>query len=618
MSSTPLELLAPARNADIAIEAIKHGADAIYIGAPAFGARAAATNSIDDIKRAVDFAHPFGVKIYVTLNTILYDDELSEVQAIVDELYRIGVDGLIVQDMAYLKLNLPPIALHSSTQCDTRTPDKAQRLEQSGFSQIVLARELSLNEIRQIKEVTTVPLEGFVHGALCVSYSGNCQASQLATGRSANRGECAQMCRLAYDLTDKNGKVIKQGQHLLSLRDMNRIDRLADLADAGIRSFKIEGRLKDVNYVKNIVAAYRKSLDGVIDQSDGRYCRASFGKSEFTFTPSPEKSFNRGFTDYFLNGRPAPGVTMGNHATPKWVGAEVGTVINASSQVITAKLTATLANGDGLGYFDKQGQFTGFRLNRVDGRKLFPASAVDIEPGATLYRNSDKLWDDMMQGKTATRTIAVNFTLRNIDNHRIALDADDERGNRVTATIDSDFAEANTPQEANRQRILAKLGATVYRLNSLTDLAGNRFIAASTITELRRRATDLLDSAQRATYKYDRRRPSQLADDAFDGLTLTYHDNVSNRAAFDFYKSHGAKIKEKAIEVDAPSRQKDVVVMTTRYCLRRELDACLKTSQASKLPSDLQLRAPAGIFRLEFDCRNCEMHVIRQGEKQNK
>jgi putative protease len=618
MSPTPLELLAPARNADIAIEAIKHGADAIYIGAPAFGARAAATNSIDDIKRAVDYAHPFGVKIYVTLNTILYDNELDEVQQIVNQLYSIGVDGLIVQDMAYLKLDLPPIALHSSTQCDTRTPDKAQRLEQSGFSQIVLARELSLEEIRQIKAVTTVPLEGFVHGALCVSYSGNCQASQLATGRSANRGECAQMCRLAYDLTDKTGKVIKQGQHLLSLRDMNRIDRLAELADAGISSFKIEGRLKDVNYVKNIVAAYRIALDQVIAQSEGRYCRASVGRSEFTFTPEPDKSFNRGFTDYFLNGRPAPGVRMGNHATPKWVGTEVGTVLTASPQVITAQLSATLANGDGIGYFDKQGQFTGFRLNKVDGRKLFPASPVDIEPGTTLYRNNDKQWEDKMQGKTATRTIAVNFTLRNIDSKRIALDAEDQRGNRITATIDSDFAEANTPQEANRQRNLAKLGATIYRLDQLTDILGNRFVAASVITELRRHATDLLDSAQRATYKYDRRRQSQLTDKTFDGLTLTYHDNVSNRLAFDFYKSHGAKIKEKAIEVDAPSRYKDVVVMTTRYCLRRELGACLKTPQAKQLPNDLQLRAPAGIFRLEFDCRNCEMHVIRQGEKQNK
>jgi putative protease len=426
------------------------------------------------------------------------------------------------------------------------------------------------------------------------------------------------MCRLAYDLTDKTGKVIKQGQHLLSLRDMNRIDRLAELADAGISSFKIEGRLKDVNYVKNIVAAYRIALDQVIAQSEGRYCRASVGRSEFTFTPEPDKSFNRGFTDYFLNGRPAPGVRMGNHATPKWVGTEVGTVLTASPQVITARLNTTLANGDGIGYFDKQGQFTGFRLNKVDGRKLFPASPVDIEPGTTLYRNNDKQWEDKMQGKTATRTIAVNFTLRNIDSKRIALDAEDQRGNRITATIDSDFAEANTPQEANRQRNLAKLGATIYRLDQLTDLLVNRFVAASVITELRRRATDLLDSAQRATYKYDRRRQSQLADNTFDGLTLTYHDNVSNRLAFDFYKSHGAKIKEKAIEVDAPSRYKDVVVMTTRYCLRRELGACLKTPQAKQLPNDLQLRAPAGIFRLEFDCRNCEMHVIRQGEKQNK
>jgi putative protease len=614
MKSTPLELLAPARNADIAIEAINHGADAVYIGAPAFGARAAATNTVEDIARAVEHAHRFGARVYVTLNTILYDNELDDVQRLVKELYTIGVDALIVQDMAYLEMDLPPIALHSSTQCDTRTPEKAERLEQSGFSQVVLARELSLDEIRAIRSRTTVPLEGFVHGALCVSYSGDCQASMVATGRSANRGECAQMCRLAYDLTDADGKVIIANRHFLSLRDMNRIDRLKDLADAGIQSFKIEGRLKDAAYVKNIVAAYRRTLDEVISNSDGQYCRASFGTVDLTFTPTPTKSFNRGFTDYFLGGRPASGVKMANHATPKWIGESVGRVKRNHGQCIIAELTEQLSNGDGLGYFNALGQFTGFRLNRIDGNKLFPASAVDIAEGAELYRNSDKLWDDLMQSKTAQRYIDVDFTLRGIDNDRIALDATDSRGNSVTTTIESAFAEAKTPQTDNRQRTLAKLGATIYRLNRLDDQTGNRFIAASILTELRRKAIDLLDTAQRARYMVDRRRKCTLDQHSLDGTVLTYHDNVSNHVAAEFYASHGAKIAEQALEVAMPKRNKDVRVMTTRYCLRRELGACLKTPQADTLPRELQLRAPAGIFRLKFDCKNCEMQVIRAAE----
>ena len=607
----PIELLAPARNAEIAIEALRHGADAVYMGASSHGARAAAGNSIDDLRRVADYAHQFGARLYATVNTIIYDDELDGVRRMIHELYRAGVDALIVQDMALLTMDIPPIALHASTQCDIRTPAKARFLAAAGFSQLVLPRELTLAETAEI--LAAVPQcapEAFVHGALCVSYSGDCQAGFMATGRSANRGECPQMCRLPYRLCDASGRDLAPERHYLSLRDMNRIDLLADMADAGVSSFKIEGRLKDAAYVRSTVAAYSASLDAVVAASGGRYCRASHGRSEAGFIPDVAKVFNRGYTSYFLNTpRREPG-RIASMASPKNTGERVGTVLSCRGKVLTARLNTALHNGDGLGYFDPDGRFAGFRLNKVEGNRLFAASDLRIAPGTPLYRNADKAYTDAVASARPQRSIALNMQLRGIDSERIALSITDERGNAVECVAEVPHQQANSPQTDARRRTLERLGGTIYRLESLDDGLADRFVAASALTALRRDALASLESAQRARYTYDRRRPCRLAPGDMADLTTTYHDNVANALAADVYTAAGATIAERAAEVERPTGE--TRVMTTRYCLRRELGACLRTPSAKRLPTPLYLCAPGIRYRLDFDCAACEMHVVAQ------
>ena len=607
----PIELLAPAKNADVARAALLHGADAVYMGAAHHGARAAAGNSLADIARTVTLAHTFGARVYVTVNTLVYENELAEVERLVADLYRIGVDALIVQDMALLRLDLPPIALHASTQCDIRTPERARFLADAGFSQLVLARECTLKEISAIAAaVPSTPLEAFCHGALCVSFSGDCQASLVHTGRSANRGECAQLCRLPYSLTDSRGNVIIRDRHLLSLRDLNRAAAIPAMLEAGISSFKIEGRLKDAAYVKNTVAAYRAILDRAIAAAPERYRRLSYGTSTLTFTPDLSRTFNRGYTPYFLTA--APREPMGSHLSPKSTGAPVGTVAGtARGKSFTARLTTPLANGDGLGYFGPDGKFTGFRLNRADGERLTAASPVEIPAGTTLWRNRDKAWDDLMAGETARRTIAVSMTLRILPDGRLALDVADEAGLRATATLAGPFAEARTPQAEARRRVLTKTGATVYAVTSVNDLAGPVFVAASALADLRRDALDLLSRTRAAARPLDLRRPERPEAKAPEHLT--YHDNVANSLARRFYTDHGAITIDPALEARPEPRRAagPLTVMTTRYCLRRELGACLKTPGASKLPADLWLRAPGIDLNLHFDCDACRMKVIK-------
>ncbi len=604
-SPRQLELLAPARDARIAIEAIKHGADAVYIGGPGFGARAAAGNSLTEIARAVDYAHQFGAKVYITVNTIIYDSELRQVERLISDLYRIGVDALIVQDMGILRLDIPPIALHASTQCDTRTPSRARFLQDVGFSQIVLARELSLSEIRAVASEVSVPIEVFVHGALCVSYSGDCHASCLAKGRSANRGECAQICRLPYDLTDSSGRILIEQKHLLSLRDLNQSAQLAALADAGASSFKIEGRLKDASYVKNTVAYYRHQLDTIINASPDRYCRASHGDIEVNFTPALDKSFNRGFTNYFLLDEQPRSIASVD--TPKSQGEKIGIVTSSRGNVIEAKLSVELSNGDGLGFFNEKSEFCGFRLNRVDGHRLYPASPVNISRGTTLYRNKDKQFDDILIGESASRTIPLNMTLRHVPDG-IALDISNLHGTAATTRINTPIAPAKTPQQQARLRVLSKLGGTIYRLNNLDDRLGDTFIAASVLADLRRSAIEALQQARQASHSYDYRRSENLSV-TLDTSSLSYHANVSNSLADKFYRSHGASDIEPALETSKPSHGQ-FVVMTTRYCLRRELGCCLKTPQASRLPRELFLSGGNLRLSLKFDCRQCRMKVI--------
>lgn len=609
---TKLELLAPARDAEIGRQAIIHGADAVYIGGPSHGARASASNSIEDISKLADFAHQYGAKVYATVNTIVYEDELPAVEKAIRQLYRAEVDALIVQDLGILRLDIPPIALHASTQCDIRTVEKAKFLADCGFSQLVLPREFTEHEIKMIREAIpdNVVLEAFVHGALCVSYSGDCQASCLANGRSANRGECAQMCRMAYNLVDANGNIIMKDKHFLSLRDLNRLAELPAMALAGITSFKIEGRLKDVVYVKNVVGEYRKALDKLIDASPQHFCRSSWGESRLNFVPDTNKAFNRGFTPYFFHRQPDKPFTnrMACLDTPKWIGEKVGTVTKNIGKSLVANLSVPLNNGDGLTFLDENNQFSGFRLNRIDKNRLFPATQIDIKPGTILYRNSDSKREQMLLGSTAQRIIPLDMTLRRPSDGIIALDIADDYGHQCTATISAATEEARTPQTDVRRKTMSKLGGTIFELRNIRDLIDPMaFVPISELTQLRRNGIELFTTAVKSTYKFDYRRNEDTSA-RVPNPKLTYHDNVANSKAREFYESHGAESIECAVEVSKPAI-KPITVMTTRYCLRRELDACLKTPQGKELPSPLYLQNKAVRYQLDFDCKNCVMHV---------
>ena len=604
-----IELLAPARDADIAIAAIDHGADAVYMGASHHGARADATNTLDDVGRACDYAHRFGAKIYATVNTLIYDDELIEVERLVHDLYRIGVDALIVQDLGLLRLDLPPIALHASTQCDLRTPEKAQFLEALGFSQLVMARELTLDEIAAIRRVTTVPLEAFVHGALCVSYSGRCAISQVLKGRSANRGECAQLCRLPYDLVDGKGRVIVEGKHLLSLRDMARHDRLEQMMAAGVSSFKIEGRLKDMGYVKNVVAYYRRAIDQVIERYPDRYGRASQGAAELTFEPALEKSFNRGFTHYFLDERrPQDGSSMASIDTPKSQGEYLGRALRCNGNTLKIDTKASLANGDGLSFTDARGQFSGARVNRALGNgTVLLREQADIGRGTPIYRTADKAFNDLLAKPSACRTIAVDAQLR-YTGGMLTLTLADERGNHVTHTVECDLQPAAKPQGDRQVAELGKLGGTIYRLRE-AQVPGDVFVPASLLARLRRETIDLLDRNHRITRPIDKRRPEDMSVPC-PITKLSPADNVANHLAEQLYRDHGVTDIAPALEARAPVTD-TTPLMHTRYCLRRQLGACLKGKRADSLPRELYLKTGNTLLKVNCDCKNCEMILTR-------
>lgn len=608
---TEIELLAPARDAATAFTAIDHGADAIYMGAASFGARSQAGNSIDEIASVARNAHRFGARLYVTVNTIIYDNELDDVRRLIWALWKADVDALIVQDLALTTMDgLPPIALHASTQCDTRSPEKARFLEDCGFTRIVLARELTLEEISAIHKSVKADLEVFVHGALCVSFSGDCQASYAITGRSANRGECCQVCRFKFDLEDSNKNKLIKGKHLLSLRDMNRLDDLETLLNAGAVSLKIEGRLKDEAYVKNVVGAYRRELDRIIAANPDRYKRSSYGRSTISFKPDPELSFNRGFTNYFLTSPTPKANSLATFNSPKWIGKKVGVVERNAGKAIVAQLTEKLNNGDGLGYYTSDGEFHGFRLNRIDGNRLYPAGYVSILPGTELYRNADKERTEIVNGKTATRRIDVSMTLRQL-NDRIVLEIRDEAGIEVSVAEDIEYQEARTPQEERRKKELEKLGDTIFNAVNITDECGQLFIPASILSRLRRNATDSLELARIISHKKERQ-GNRDENPTLPSKHLTRHDNIANHISAELYAQlTGKSTKDipQALECSGkPSRETQV--METRYCLRRELGACLKSKEGKNLPSQLFLTSEGKRFRLDFDCRNCRMKVI--------
>ena len=603
--SRPIELLSPAKDLNCGIEAINHGADAVYIGAPKFGARSAAGNSLDDIRELCEYAHLYGARIYVTLNTILKEDELEEAERMIWDLWRVGTDALIIQDMGITRLNLPPIPLHASTQTDNRTPEKVRFLEAAGFTQVVLARELSLNEIRRISEATTVPLEVFVHGALCVSYSGQCYLSAALSGRSANRGECAQYCRLPYTMVDATGTEIVSNKHLLSLKDMNRSDQLEALLDAGVSSLKIEGRLKDAGYVKNITAYYRKKLDAVLSRRP-EYRRASAGRSTYTFEPVAEKSFNRGFTTFLLEGRTAD-ITAFN--TPKSLGEPVGMVKEIKGNSFTVAGLKQLNNGDGLVFFNRKGELEGFRVNRVEANRVFPLDMPQLPPKTPLYRNFDQAFDKLLAKPSAERKLSVEIEF--LDNpFGFTLCMEDETGARIMLTEPFAKELARREQQDNIRTQLSKLGNTPFEASKVVvGLSENWFVPSSLLADMRRRGVEKLLEARRTRYPRETvKRVQPSVSIPFPERQLTYLGNVANGKARSFYQDHGVEQIDPAFEL---SPRKDVPLMFTKHCLRYSMGWC-PTYQKDKSPykEPYYLLYKDTRLRLQFDCKHCQMLVF--------
>jgi len=581
-SPSPIELLSPARDLACGIAAIDHGADAVYIGAARFGARAAAGNSTDDIAKLCDYAHRFGVKIYATINTLLYENEREEARRLAWDLYQAGVDALIVQDPVMLNLDLPPIPLHASTQMDNRTAEKVLKLKELGFNQIVLARELTLEEINSIhKAVPDVTLEAFVHGALCVSYSGRCYASEYCFGRSANRGECAQFCRLPFSLMDAEGHTLVKDKYLLSLRDMNRIQRIEEMMDAGVRSFKIEGRLKDIGYVKNVTAAYRQAIDAILERRT-EFVRSSYGTSTYTFTPDLSRSFSRGSTAYFLDGRTND---LASPDTPKSRGREVGHVKEVRRDCIIVSSTETFSNGDGLCFFDEEGHLQGFRVNRAEGNHLYFNSSPltphsSPRKGDRLWRSYDKQWEDLMAGKTAERRIPARFLLEETEQgFRLTFTADD--GTSCSKDFPAEHQPARTDQTGPIKEVLSKLGDTPYVCTDVeVRFSQPWFIPRSTLAEWRRSLIENL--------KLKIESSSKPLDNPVLYKRATFQSSIFN--------------------LQSP-------LMTCRFCLRHAWGQCLRENEKLKAKSE-KWREPLFLvlgdgrrFRLAFDCKKCEMKV---------
>ena len=631
-----IELLAPAKNLECGIAAIDHGADAVYIGAAQFGARQTAGNSTDDIAELTRYAHQFGAAVYVTVNTIVYEKELAALEHLLKQLVEMGVDAILVQDMAvleiYKKLKAEYVArgyrmpaLHASTQTDNRSADKVKWLKEDGFERVVLARELSLEEITDIhKAHPDVELEAFVHGALCVSYSGACYASQYFFNRSANRGECAQFCRMAFDLKDSDGETLIEDSYLLSLKDMCQLDRLGDLLEAGVCSLKIEGRLKDANYVKNVVATYSEALNAYIAKHTGKYCRSSYGRCTYTFTPALEKTFNRGFTHYFFNGRQKD---ISSFNTPKAMGEYVGYVKEIRRGSFNVAGTAMFANGDGLCFFNRQKKLEGFRVNRVENNRLYPLTMPkNLEPGMALYRNNDIEFERTMQGKTATRKLQVRFVVDVVDG-KLTFTATDECGRSANVVLNETPEKAQKSQHDNIVKQLEKLGNTVWTANeiSINNSADEFFIPSSHLAAVRRELLEALENTPVSNHT-DKQAVGETATNSVNANNTVYADtiniaNVANTTAQNYYAAHGVKNAPTAFELNSDYKAGSTTapsavppLMTCRYCLRYALGYCVKNG--GKRPTwyePLHLEAKNGIrVRLAFNCAKCQMEVYAE------
>ncbi|TSE35550.1 peptidase U32 family protein [Tepidimonas charontis] len=631
-----LELLSPARDADIGIEAIHHGADAVYIGGPGFGARAHAANDVADIERLVRHAHRYHARVFVTLNTILRDDELEPARRLAWQLYEAGVDALIIQDMGLLELDLPPLELHASTQCDIRTPQKARFLQDVGFAQIVLARELSLAQIAAVDAALgprdgpgRAVLEYFIHGALCVAYSGQCYISHAQTGRSANRGDCSQACRLPYEVRDMQGRIIAHDKHVLSMKDNNQSANLRALIDAGVRSFKIEGRYKDMAYVKNITAHYRRLLDDILEERP-ELARASSGRCTYTFTPDPNQTFNRAFTDYFVHGRQ---MDIGAFDSPKNPGQPIGWVVRVGAAALEIETNAPgieLANGDGLCYFDLQGNLLGLQTNRVerlgagsDGGMRWRVepkdpmhTLTDLRPGTTVNRNRSMAWVRRLERPSAQRRIGVWMTLRD-SAEGLELHLEDENGCVGRATLAGPPAPARDPQQAQARlrEGLTRLGDTIFEARAVhVHTAQPWFVPPSQLNALRREAVQALLQAREAARPRPKPRAPVQPPPTYPDDVLTYLGNVYNHKARDFYARHGVRVIEAAYE--SHEALGDVSLMITKHCVRYSLSLCPKQAkgvtgvQGTIRAEPLVLIHGDERLMLRFDCKPCEMHVV--------
>ncbi|PQO99487.1 collagenase-like protease [Massilia phosphatilytica] len=619
-----LELLSPAKTAEIGREAILHGADAVYIGGPAFGARHNASNTLEDIAGLVEFAHRYRARIFVTMNTILHDAELETAEKQIRQLYDAGVDALIVQDMAMFELDLPPIQLHASTQCDIRTVEKAKFLSQVGFSQLVLARELTIEQIRAIRAEVDTPLEYFVHGALCVAFSGQCYISHADTGRSANRGDCSQACRLPYTLSDGQGRVVAYEKHLLSMKDNDQSRNLEALVDAGIRSFKIEGRYKDMGYVKNITAHYRLLLDEILERRP-ELARASSGRTEVMFTPDVDKNFHRGHTDYFAQGRQQ---TIGAFDSPKYVGVELGTVARIGGDNFDLVTDSPMANGDGLNYMHKR-ETVGIQANTVqklsedaEGQRwrVFPneglATLPGLKVGTVIHRNRDHQWEAALTKKSSERKVRANLRLEDTS-EGLRLTVTDEDG--ITTTTDAQLALQPAQQAdqalAGLRTSLAKLGNTMFEAGTIeVALSQPWFVPASAINGLRRDAIAAQEAARLAAWQRPERAQPVEPPAAYPETQLSYLANVYNEKARAFYHKHGVKLIAAAYE--SHEEPGEVPLMITKHCLRFSFNLCPKQAkgvqgvQGQVRAEPMTLVSGAETYTLKFDCKPCEMHVI--------
>jgi 23S rRNA 5-hydroxycytidine C2501 synthase len=601
-----IELLAPAKDIESGKAAITFGADAVYIGAPKFGARAAAGNSLEDIKSLIDFAHRYYSRVYITLNTILHDDELVEAQKLIYELHAIGADAIIIQDMGILELEIPPIPLFASTQTNNFSWQKVKFLEDAGIQRVILARELSLEQLHEIRKNTSVDLEFFVHGALCVSFSGQCYFSHAIDKGSANRGACAQPCRAYYSLLDKNGKVLTKDRYLLSLKDLNLSDHIGELMDAGISSFKIEGRLKDINYLKNITAFYRKKIDEAIKERK-EYSKSSSGEVILGFNPDPERTFNRGYTSYFLKSRSK---SIASPDTQKSIGKVVGKVKSVSDKYFTIDSHLPLSNADGICFFDERGDLQGTLVNKVEGNKVYVENLAFLKVGTIIYRNYDHEFNKQLASSKTERKVRATIKIEE-SYEGIIIRAEDEDGNRVE--LIENFAKeiAVNTEKANPTIVnqFKKSGDSIFRVDLVeVDIKNPLFFPISVLNELRRKTLELLELERQNNFP-KQEKEIKKTDHHYPEKFLDYKGNILNQKAISFYERHGVKMIENAFEIQNDFTNKEIMV--TKHCIKYQMGLCPKHGEPeTKVEEPLYLADNNRKYKLEFDCKQCAMKVI--------